>query len=169
MLPDLVRTAARILANAHNPNRMPLFNARRHCALGAYVAHPIPIMLEKMEGIKHWMYEDIMADHLALAPYMELFLNLSQTASTDPNLLARGFSPYNSEHVAFFFYVESSCEPYTNHAGKPRSGTLPSQTRVNGALSQYAPFAVSFFCPYGSAMAKEPCELYRRKTKSVYL
>ncbi|XP_037524783.2 uncharacterized protein LOC119401859 [Rhipicephalus sanguineus] len=115
------------------------------------------------------MYEDIMADHLALAPYMELFLNLSQSASTDPHLVARGFSPYNAEHVAFFFYAESSCEPYTNHAGKPRSGALPSQTRVNGALSQYAPFAISFFCPYGSAMAKEPCELYRRNTRAANL
>ncbi|KAL1441901.1 hypothetical protein MTO96_008217 [Rhipicephalus appendiculatus] len=169
MLPDLVRTAARILANAQDHNRMALFNARRHCALGAYIAHPIPILLEKMEGIKHWMYEDIMADHLALAPYMELFLNLSQSASTDPQIVARGFSPYNAEHVAFFFYAESSCEPYTNHAGKPRSGALPSQTRVNGALSQYAPFAVSFFCPYGSAMAKEPCELYRRSTRAANL
>ncbi|KAL3254228.1 hypothetical protein MRX96_054281 [Rhipicephalus microplus] len=47
--------------------------------------------------------------------------------------------------------------------------STPLFRKVNGALSQYAPFAVSFFCPYGSAMAKEPCELYRQKTKSVYL
>ncbi|XP_077493076.1 uncharacterized protein LOC144104124 [Amblyomma americanum] len=108
------------------------------------------------------MYEDIMADHLSLAPYMELFLNLSQSVAGDAHIVTRGFSPYVAEHVAFFFFAESSCEPYTNHPGEPRAEYLPSQARVNGALSQYAPFAVSFFCPYGSAMAKESCELYRR-------
>ncbi|XP_070384249.1 uncharacterized protein [Dermacentor albipictus] len=169
ILPDLVRTTARILANAQDPNRTAMFNAKRHCALGAYIAHPIPILFERMEGMNHWMYEDIMADHLALAPYLQLFLNLSQSAATDPYLVARGFAPYVAEHVAFFFYAESSCEPYTNHAGKPRSAALPSQTRINGALSQYAPFAVSFFCPYGSALAKEPCELYRRNTRATDL
>ncbi|KAM7300245.1 uncharacterized protein ISCGN_020809 [Ixodes scapularis] len=131
-----------------------------NCILSAYETQSLPFLNQKLSRDEFSVLNDIVANHLALDPYMTLFLNITRSLTGDQRLTIRGFSPYLSEHVAMFFFVETSCEPYKDHIVAHQDQGLSTMTRINGAISQYPPFSVLFSCRNGSPMAKDPCVLY---------